>query len=247
MLRLVRLYPAAWRARYGEEFEALLEAQRFSVRTVLDILLGALDARLGGGAGESTMATRLRTPPALAIVIGSLLWLVQDLAIPLRVIRGGPWLLVVIAIGMICIAIGILGLGLLHEYARSLTIGMALMAGAGLIADGAIEMAFLLGALQVCCSENVQVWPTVVGVAGLLAQAGFAVAALVARVLPRSPLVAIAALALVLGAVASAGSLLPADVVAGLYTWSSALLPAAWLGLGLTVLLGSPERVPAGQ
>jgi hypothetical protein len=43
---LLRLYPPAWRARYGDEFAALLELAPLSLWTVLDILLGALDARL---------------------------------------------------------------------------------------------------------------------------------------------------------------------------------------------------------
>jgi hypothetical protein len=43
---LVRLYPAWWRKRYGEEFLALLEQQTPTPRIALDILRGALDARL---------------------------------------------------------------------------------------------------------------------------------------------------------------------------------------------------------
>jgi hypothetical protein len=43
---LVRLYPRAWRARYGEEFEALVETQPVRLGLVLDILAGAIDARL---------------------------------------------------------------------------------------------------------------------------------------------------------------------------------------------------------
>ncbi len=44
---LVQLYPRAWRERYGEEFEALLEECLHSPLDVVDIFLGALDARLG--------------------------------------------------------------------------------------------------------------------------------------------------------------------------------------------------------
>jgi hypothetical protein len=44
---LVRLYPRAWRDRYGDEFEALLEECLHSPLDVLDIFLGALDAHLG--------------------------------------------------------------------------------------------------------------------------------------------------------------------------------------------------------
>lgn len=46
MRLLLRLYPAAWRARYGEEFTALLEDQPLTPRIALDTLLGALDAHL---------------------------------------------------------------------------------------------------------------------------------------------------------------------------------------------------------
>ena len=51
---LIRLYPARWRARYGDEFEAILEARPLGPYDVADILLGALDAQLrlrGRGAG----------------------------------------------------------------------------------------------------------------------------------------------------------------------------------------------------
>ena len=43
---LVRCYPAAWRERYGDEFEAVLEERPLGPFDVADVLLGALDARL---------------------------------------------------------------------------------------------------------------------------------------------------------------------------------------------------------
>jgi len=44
--KMVRLYPRAWRERYGEEFGAVLEERRASVSDVCDVALGALDAWL---------------------------------------------------------------------------------------------------------------------------------------------------------------------------------------------------------
>ncbi|HMK09925.1 MAG TPA: hypothetical protein VK449_12925 [Anaerolineales bacterium] len=44
---LVGLYPRAWRERYGEEFEALLEASLHSPLDIVDVVLGAVDAHLG--------------------------------------------------------------------------------------------------------------------------------------------------------------------------------------------------------
>jgi hypothetical protein len=51
---LIRCYPARWRARYGDEFEALLDERPLGPFDVADILLGALDAQLrlrGRGSG----------------------------------------------------------------------------------------------------------------------------------------------------------------------------------------------------
>ncbi len=46
MSRWLRLYPATWRRRYGDELEALLSERRPGPRDALDLLRGALDARL---------------------------------------------------------------------------------------------------------------------------------------------------------------------------------------------------------
>lgn len=42
---LLRAYPASWRARYGEELEALLQAGSGGPRTILDVLRSALRER----------------------------------------------------------------------------------------------------------------------------------------------------------------------------------------------------------
>ncbi|HEV7128468.1 MAG TPA: hypothetical protein VGN32_13640 [Ktedonobacterales bacterium] len=44
--RLLDLYPRAWRARYGDEFAALLEDCSLTPFVLIDIVLGALDAHL---------------------------------------------------------------------------------------------------------------------------------------------------------------------------------------------------------
>jgi hypothetical protein len=46
MSRLLALYPRAWRARYGEEFAELLESRPPTPRDRLDIVIGAIDARI---------------------------------------------------------------------------------------------------------------------------------------------------------------------------------------------------------
>ena len=47
--RLVSLYPRRWRARYGDEFALVLREQRLTLKLTLDVVGGAVDARLRGG------------------------------------------------------------------------------------------------------------------------------------------------------------------------------------------------------
>jgi hypothetical protein len=71
---LLLLYPRAWRDRYGAEMEEMLTAQRPTLRTALDLVAGAIDARLNpqlvsppqGGqlSGGTKMLTRFRCAPA---------------------------------------------------------------------------------------------------------------------------------------------------------------------------------------
>jgi hypothetical protein len=46
MRRLLLLYPKSWRERYGDEFLEVLEARPPGIAGVIDVVRGALDARL---------------------------------------------------------------------------------------------------------------------------------------------------------------------------------------------------------
>ena len=73
---LLRLFPPAWRARYGDEFAELLAARRPTLRDRLDIVHGAIDARLhpqvvGTSAQRvATVGDRVLALPA--VVVGAL-------------------------------------------------------------------------------------------------------------------------------------------------------------------------------
>jgi hypothetical protein len=79
---LIRCYPARWRARYGDEFEALLRERPLGPFDVVDILLGALDAQLRlRGHGIATEQARslsvsLRVGGIAAVVGASLIVIV---------------------------------------------------------------------------------------------------------------------------------------------------------------------------
>jgi hypothetical protein len=61
---LLRLYPRAWRERYGEEFSDLLEASPANWHTVVDTARGAADARRREGG-----FTMRRLIPAVLLVV----------------------------------------------------------------------------------------------------------------------------------------------------------------------------------
>lgn len=56
--QLVRLYPPAWKARYGEEFVAMVGAGSLRTQQVIDIVSGAIDAWLSKEARGGTMPGR---------------------------------------------------------------------------------------------------------------------------------------------------------------------------------------------
>jgi hypothetical protein len=61
--RLLLLYPRSWRVRYGDEFLALMEAHPMRASQLIDILRGALDARLSPEVRRTTcVALRGRRP-----------------------------------------------------------------------------------------------------------------------------------------------------------------------------------------
>lgn len=59
---MLNLYPCDWRARYGDEFGAMLDEHEASVSDLLDIAFGALDAHLRPD--QSGLAGRGNRPPA---------------------------------------------------------------------------------------------------------------------------------------------------------------------------------------
>lgn len=56
--RLLRLYPRAWRERYGEEFLATVGHDALHPQQVIDIVSGAIDAWLSADVREATRAGR---------------------------------------------------------------------------------------------------------------------------------------------------------------------------------------------
>ena len=112
---LLRLYPARWRDRYGDEFAAVLGERTLGPFDVLDILLGAIDAQLhlrGVGALSDhrkgfPMSLRLGGAAAMA---GGALWLVAMTWIFLfdSNVGGSAWVPLLLA--SVALLVGLAGL-----------------------------------------------------------------------------------------------------------------------------------------
>lgn len=69
---LVRLYPRGWRERYEEEFLAMLEQRPMSLLDMLDVALGAVDARLNSQARSERMVPLVnRMRVAVIAILGA--------------------------------------------------------------------------------------------------------------------------------------------------------------------------------
>lgn len=80
MSALIRLYPRSWRARYEPEFLDLLEVRPPSARDRVDIIRGAIDARLDSGSPrESNRQTRIAAASAIAAGALWIVWLLMSM------------------------------------------------------------------------------------------------------------------------------------------------------------------------
>jgi hypothetical protein len=237
--RAANLYPADWRERYGDEFDALLEDQSASPGVLADVVAGAVDAHLAGARGGFGMREWLRRPAMLGIVIGSLAWLA--------------------ALGM-----AQLGGTFLDSYlfdiiwgARFLVVASALW----LAASGALERGGMLDALILVCAVCLvatylpMAYPVLVGfgligpirvdiaawnalsTAFYVAQAVFAVTAIVRGGLSRPALGLVAAVSV---ALAIKMQVVIDDPVIALL---APALPLGWLLVGLSGLLSRKSGI----
>jgi hypothetical protein len=234
---LVRLYPRRWRARYGDEFEAMLEQQPTSVARVADVLLGAVDAHLTANSPERS-GWWLRRLPGLTIVAASLVWLVA------YAFRQGGFGQDVINVASIFVPLGKVGVGLgvlalpvlwtggsRWERRVHVAMGVALIVGASavralhlseLVAPGLVDYTWAMADsffVQAICASQL-VW---------------AVAMLTRSPLPRLPLISMAVASLVL-LVSVSPSI---DPTSGLEV-VAATVALSWLGVGLAIIWPRP-------
>jgi hypothetical protein len=246
---LLRLYPTRWRARYGDEFEALLAERPLGPFDVADVLLGALDAhlhlrRLGSYSEHRrgfSMSLRLG---GYAAIVGGLLWLVVlgGNAINDGNESGSSLLGLAVVVATVATLVALVGLSAFQSRRHPVLVWVAFAVpavGATVGLLGVVAMV-VVGDTDAEIVAGLSAWAisTLGLLALLLGSVLFAAATWLARSLSRgaAALLGTGAL-LVLPALAGAlGGYLPSALALPVILLAILAFPAGWMALGVSAL-----------
>lgn len=246
---LLRLYPARWRARYGDEFALVLADRALGPFDVADVLLGALDAHLNlRGLGAASAHGR-GVPMTLrvggyAAILGGLLWLavLAGNAINDGAETGATWIGIVLVVATIATLVALIGLSAFQarRYPALTWAAVAIPTVGGVVA--------LLGAVAVTLNGDsdraivagLSGWAiSMLGLLAMLAGSGlFALATLRTRTLSRgaAALLAVGAIIVVPGLAGLTGGLVPSALEPLAILMTVLLFPAGWVALGVSAV-----------
>ena len=246
---LLRLYPARWRLRYGEEFALILEDRPLGPFDVADVLLGALDAHLhlrGARAASDHgkgFAMTLRIG-GYAAIVGGLLWFIvlAGNAMNAGADPGAFWIGFVLIAAIVTTLVALVGLSA-FQARRDPVLSWAAFAvpaiGAIVALVGWIAMA-ITGDSDREIVAGLSGWiVSMIGVmALLLGSALFAIGTLRARSLSRgaAAVLAAGAVLVVFSLAGISGGGWSGEVVGVLLIVSIVAFPAGWAGLGVSAL-----------
>jgi hypothetical protein len=246
---LLRLYPARWRTRYGDEFATLLGERRLGPFDVADVLLGALDAQLhmrGLGAAPvpgKGFAMTLRIG-GYAAILGGILWFIvlAGNAVNDGAETGAFWLGLVLLAAIITTLVALIGLSAFQARRFPVLIWTAF----AVPAVGAIVS--FLGAIAIATAGDsdreivagLSGWAiSTIGVLGLLLGSGlFALATWRAHTLSRgaAALLGVGAIVVVPGLGGLSGSVVPEQIIGIVALVTILAFPAGWTALGVSAL-----------
>ena len=243
---LLRLYPARWRARYGDEFAALLGERPLGPFDVADVLLSALEAHLhlrGLGAYSEhrrgfPMSLRLG---GIAAVVGGALWaagLAWSSADPADQDPGA----IVFLVGVLALLVGLTGLSAFQARRHPALVWTAFLlpaVGGAVTTIGVVLMATqpdrpFNGGLS---GWDLFILGTLATVAGSLL---FAIATYRTAALPRSGALLLG-IASTVALLSFAGSFVFVEWLQALFVAGFLAFPLGWVVLGLQAIrLGRP-------
>jgi hypothetical protein len=246
---LLRLYPARWRDRYGDEFAAVLEERPLGPFDVADVLLGALDANLhlrGLGAASQHgkgFAMSLRIG-GYAAVVGGLLWLyvLAANAINDGAEAGAPMIGFAVVAATVATLVALVGLSAFQSRRHPALTWAAFAIPAfgavvGLLAASAMAVvgdtdAQIVGGLRLWAIATLGLLTLVIG------SALFAVATWLTKSLSRaaSALLGVGALVVIPAIGGAMGGVLPPALEYASLVIAIVAFPAGWMTLGVSAL-----------
>lgn len=257
---LLRLYPPRWRARYGDEFAAVLEDRPLGPFDVADVLLGALDAHLhlrGLGAASAhgkgfTMSLRIG---GYAAILGGVLWLyiLAGNAINDGAEAGPPFMGAFIVGATVTTLVALAGLSAFQSRSRPVLTWTAFAVPAigavvGLL--GFVAM-FAAGDTDAKAFGVVSLWmvASTALLALVLGTGLFALATWTTRTLSRqaSGLLAVGSVLTVVMLIGVSGGLVPEPLQVPMILVAIAAFPGGWVALGVSALrVAGPAPAPTG-
>lgn len=252
---LLRFYPARWRARYGDEFAAVLEERPLGPFDVADILLGALDAHLHlrglGAASEHGrgFAMSLRIG-GYAAIGGGVLWLAGLAASSADGSdEASPWLALLLA-GTVLLLAALIGLSAFQarEYPRLVWVAFLVPAAGTIVSIVGISGMWLAGdKLWASGPSTWEIW--MIGVLALLGGSGlFAIATWLTTSLSRIGTIALgmAAAVMVLTFAGSLSGRIGDEAGFPLFLVGILAFAGGWILLGVSAIrAGRPVVLPA--
>jgi hypothetical protein len=197
MNTILALYPRAWRERYGDELEALLEERPATLLDDLDLVRGAIDARLHPQVRGTMVSPERETSMSVRVLgavaaIGGIAWVLGIVSMFIQPrdaegYRDATLAIVGFAVGLALIGIALGELGSRTGSASSARMGRAVAAGSVILGVLGVmpwpifaiplltfpPLAFL-AAVRGTTNDAMPGWlAPVFGVTGLAALAGF--------------------------------------------------------------------------
>ena len=246
---LIRLYPARWRDRYGDEFAAVLEERPLGPFDVADVLLGALDAHLhlrGLGAASQHgkgFAMSLRIG-GYAAVVGGLLWLyvLAANAINDGAESGAPMIGIALIVATVMTLVALVGLSAFQSRRHPVLVwaAFAIPASGAIIGLLGVVAMTVVGDTDTPIIGGLSAWAiSTLGVLALvLGSALFAFATWLTRSLSRaaSALLGVGALLVFPAIGGGTGGLVPPALGSLLIVVAILAFPAGWMALGVSAL-----------
>jgi hypothetical protein len=247
---LLRLYPARWRARYGDEFAALLAERPLGPFDVADVLLGALDAHLHLRGLGSYSEHRKGYPMSLrlggvAAVIGGAMWfagLIWSLLDPADQDPGA----VLAALGAAALLVGLTGLSAFQARRHPVLVwaAFALPAVGGALMTLGLFMLAVVGDQPVA---GIYGWALlIIGALGTIAGSlVFAVATYRTAALPRSGAVVLGVSA-VISLIGFVGGSAQGGTAGPIFLAAFGSFAIGWIVLGLQAIRMDRPALAAG-